>query len=616
MHLVLLETSGNQHYIFDTNKLRENVGASELTYRAGTQWVLEAVGQNGGPKLWDANANKLRENLCNGEKNKPIEDGAAVEVLVATSGKALLLVKEREVGQAIVSAVTAKALECAPGLDISGVISDGFDWENGSLDAVNSKVHQEFEQARTRLPGPDLRFLRLPVVAPCATSGLPAAEWDVPRDEQGQPDERRAAARSKVSANKQGEYIRALRRMQTILGRKTKETPDWIKFADNIGELEQTEVVDLDKEPSGDNSLKELEKRDWLAVVHADGNGLGEIFLNFERSAGTKSNREYVDTYRQFSVELDKCTERAFLSALAAFEPGRKNDIVPLVPLVLGGDDMTVVCDGRYALPFTRQFLENFETETNNNDVIKPIAKNALKDERLSACAGVAIVKTHFPFSTAYSLAEELIRSAKVVKEKVTKKHTNDKREVEDKAYPCSALDFHVLYDTSNVSLDGIRAKLLQDVKKDNSGIVTSETRLYGRPYVITALDKLAGADDAAGKVWSETHHWKNLTDRVEALHAKDDNGRRKLPNSQVHDLRAGLFTGKQHANQRYQLIRHRYEKEGIDKLEGESGSLFWTETEKTEDKDGKEQDLIISVTGLLDAVEAAEFLKGDVKDE
>ena len=85
MYLILIETSGNQNYIFSSNKLRENIGASELTYRAGTQWVLEAIATEGGPELWTGNNEKLQTNLLN--NSKAIENSdCKIEVIVATSG--------------------------------------------------------------------------------------------------------------------------------------------------------------------------------------------------------------------------------------------------------------------------------------------------------------------------------------------------------------------------------------------------------------------------------------------------------------------------------------------------------------------------------------------------
>jgi hypothetical protein len=42
-YLISLETSGNQAYVYSTNKLRDVVGASELIYKAGTSFVEEAI---------------------------------------------------------------------------------------------------------------------------------------------------------------------------------------------------------------------------------------------------------------------------------------------------------------------------------------------------------------------------------------------------------------------------------------------------------------------------------------------------------------------------------------------------------------------------------------------
>jgi hypothetical protein len=73
--------------------------------------------------------------------------------------------------------------------------------------------------------------------------------------------------------------------------------------------------------------------------------------------------------------------------------------------------------------------------------IIPAISARTLACPYLSACVGVAVIKPHFPFHSTYHLAEELLKSAKVVKRRVRQLRA-------DALHPCSALDFHVLYDT------------------------------------------------------------------------------------------------------------------------------------------------------------------------
>ena len=94
--------------------------------------------------------------------------------------------------------------------------------------------------------------------------------------------------------------------------------------------------------------------------------------------------------------------------------------------------------------------------------------------ERLSACAGVAIVKRHFPFSIAYHLAEQLIKSAKEVKKKIPCVPTD--KIPENTSFPCSAIDFHILYGSSSIELDKIREQLKPELN----------TQLFNRPYIVS----------------------------------------------------------------------------------------------------------------------------------
>lgn len=547
-YLVLLETSGNQNYIFSTNRLRENIGASELTYKAGTYWVMEAVAIQNKEILFKdwRDPKKLREMLRH--DNPALEDSDRnAEIIIAASGKALVLTKNQETAKAIISHVTKKALIEAPGLDISGVYETIENWKkNNSLAQAIRKVHKTFEKARSRRPSPESRFLRLPIIADCAESGLPAScvDYSIPNQ---------TTRLSQVSQVKRSATQAGINRLQNIIHNQGSSR----QLIQNINKLEKH--FNPDELP-------------WLAVVHADGNGLGQIFLNFQKYIGeNKSNRNYIEHYRQFSLTLDQCTEAAFTQAIEIFP--EKDGITPVVPLIIGGDDLTVVCDGQYALEFTQEFLRQFEQQIQSHESTRSIAKRAFGVERLSACAGIAVVKRHFPFSVAYELAENLIKSAKTVKNQVTKADDGTI------PFPCSAIDFHILYDTSGVELGRIRETLQSDAK----------TLLYNRPYVVTPLEEIESTED--GKIWVENHQWKRLRDRAFALKNKD------ITNSQSHAIRTALFA--KQGDAQYKLIQQRFP--DIKKTFEESEqSLFYQNNEGN------------WATSFLDALDAMDFLKTD----
>lgn len=609
MNLVLLETSGNQRYIFATNKLRENVGASELTYQIGTKCVLEVVEQETGKTIWidnDNDGSQLRANLLNPTINPPIEDkDTQIEVVVATSGKAVLLVKEKPIAEKIISEVTKRALIEMPGLTVHGAIETVAEDLSNIHDAV-SKVHRKLENLRYKIPSNQQRFLRLPHVEPCATSGLPASEiefFDQFNKQEKKLKEVDRKAFSEATLAKRKIHKKATRIFELIESRVNENRTGEIYLLKNLDDWE-----------------KHFEKKlSWVSVIHADGNGLGEIFLKFKKYS-KKDKSDYVRVYKKLSLALDECTISATITAINELvkvegfcktikvenketHQEEEKTVIPIIPIVLGGDDLTVLCDGEYALKFTHDFLAEFEKQTSENDIIKEIANNAFGVERLGICAGIAIVKPHYPFHQAYELAAQLLKSAKQVKTKI--KHKHNGKEV---SLPCSAMDFHILYDSSGVELKQIREKLTVE-EKDGS-----QTYLYAKPYIVTKTSDLEKADE---QDWLAPRTWNELETRVCAMSAteKDDESKRKLPNSQLHHIRESLYRGQKETDSEINLFKQRYKDNGFeallceqtvrnDKGEGKkSHSLFFGEKHGV-DIDGH-------TTHFLDALDVVEFWKG-----
>lgn len=155
--------------------------------------------------------------------------------------------------------------------------------------------------------------------------------------------------------------------------------------------------------------------KDYVAVIHADGNGVGQLVASGRLGSLAR--------YAQFAEALAAATREAARQAVEAVWTlvrdrdegrdgsgrGRYARPLPIRPVVLGGDDLTVIVSARYAIPFTAAFLRGFEALTREH-----FAREGLADlGGLTAAAGIAVVKKGFPFHEGYELAEQLCRFAK-----------------------------------------------------------------------------------------------------------------------------------------------------------------------------------------------------------
>ena len=562
IRLINLETGGNQAYIFASNKLRNVVGASELLYRVGTRYVEQAVDEATGRGF----------SVTYIAEEAPIEatQGEAIEAVIATSGKALLLAHGEELAKRFVRSWSRIVLSEAPGLDAVAVYSKtAVDPSLPLSDPSEASFMEAFRETSRQMSllraqgqaSPLARFQRLPVVAECAYSGLPAVSLD-PGKDGGSPVPVSASARVQREAARD-ENFKA--RMQGLF-------PDgW-----------QSDLFE-------NEGLKSLEGRDWLAVVHADGNGLGQLFIDFDRwvdalKNGAATGRDYIDCYREFSSALDAISRETFREAVQEVWGAESPCALPIVPVVVGGDDLTAVLDGYKGIEFTRTFMEKFCEKTQDHGAVQPILEKAGLP-RLGMCAGISIAKPHFPFSQSYHMAEELMQNAKEVKKQFGKDSI--------------ALDFHILYDSVATSVSNVRESLTIREEQDGS---QHERHLTAKLYVVSRGSQKR-LDDVE---WSRVHDFWAFRHAVEALVRVEASSKKPLlPSSQAHAVRESLFSEHlrtQEAEWAFLMNTYRDFAAQWRKVSADSPSLY-VDLEKT----GKDR-VFHHYTHFLDALEAAKF--------
>lgn len=248
------------------------------------------------------------------------------------------------------------------------------------------------------------------------------------------------------------------------------------------------------------------------AVIHADGNGLGAKIAAMTDSL--KTDKEVIKAYKNFSMQLETATLNAFESA--------KQDIKNIREIILGGDDITVVCDANDALDFTEKFLSAFEKET----------QRLFQNEGLTACAGIAFANHKYPFHYAVNLAESLCNYAKT--------HSKEIMQHKKLSLAPSSLMFHNIQSSNFERFEDYVENELT-LKNDSQTIHLN----YGPYFVnkqdnyatITAFRHLCGALMLSGSPMSRYREWLTILSQ-NATQAKE---RMKRINSML-DLKNDVY--------------------------------------------------------------------------
>ena len=364
-YAVLIDTTSIQEYIFMSNKLKENVGASFLVERVFQEELNTALS-----KVFDGENVNLNSWKENPDRN-PILDTASFEIGYIGGGNALILFKDKENITKFIKEFTKLLLQNTPGLRTNFGIVDDFSFDefadsmkklNGSLDKNKNYYF------------PVVKIPKHGITADCPLSGE-SAEFKYEKNKFIS-----GVSCAKIDVNEDSK-----KRISEIFEDTLKEK---YAFTNDIEELGQDENLN------------------FIAVAHIDGNGMGVKLKSCKTLSDlrklSKKMSETVKTSIDFVLsELIKLIENGKLKEAGLVLKDNGKTILPVRPIVIGGDDVTFVSEGRIGLYLVEQFLHKyseFKFEDNQN---------------FSASAGISIVKTKYPFYRAYKLAEELCNEAK-----------------------------------------------------------------------------------------------------------------------------------------------------------------------------------------------------------
>ncbi|MGI9061241.1 MAG: Cas10/Cmr2 second palm domain-containing protein [Ktedonobacteraceae bacterium] len=455
--LITLDTDHIHGYVFETNRLQEIRGASSILDTLNRRAMFEIAEQEyGGQKVFANGGAGLF--LIEGDATRAEEYGQRIqrEYRKQTNG-----------GVSITYAVQ----ELPEGMDA---------WHEDSRierEMLNYKLMQKKSAAPAVISLPSHPFLR-----PCSACGTRNAEY---RDYSEANDEVNDLASQRdrycsVCWSKRHEDDAIKRSIVTIVNEyRSTGTVDfehnvthgyaWARMIGGLNREEYDIRVETERPPDFNELRGITGGKDYLALVYADGNSMGQVF------AGLKTLEDVRDTAKNIDTAVYKAMSEAVRRHLQVVPAeGKTPPRFPFDMLMMGGDDAIIVTPSPQALDVACTLAKTFHEETQ---------KFSLDGKGFTLSIGVVFAPVNYPFALLYALAHDALKHAK--KEGDSRKHLASDYE---KTY----INFMSVTGSGSLSFKKVYKSLYNKHVQDGEREVAMYATL--RPYTVEELEMLLEA--------------------------------------------------------------------------------------------------------------------------
>lgn len=329
-----------------------------------------------------------------------LDDAGWSDVVINTTvpdidGVVSLVVGPSTDPQVVAASVLATLRGHVPGAEFEAIWGEGDDYASAYEHEI--RLRAERGEVTRALPAP----AELPMVARCdlVSTDLAIGSWSRAKDER--PRRVGRDAKNRID----GAGFRSSRRRSDGTALDTE-----IKLVEEFG---RDEVRDFDHLAA---LGPKRTKQNHLATVYLDGNRIGDHFQLLQPGANDSEESRGVkmEARRSLGSELHLATIDSLRAVTGELCQMVDHKHLPVVPHLVGGDDVLVSVPAAYGIWFARRLMTGFASRLAASDTVAQLPQSPGGGAwSFSASAGIVIAHLSHPFGICVAAADDLLARAK-----------------------------------------------------------------------------------------------------------------------------------------------------------------------------------------------------------